>query len=133
MLRLNRLISDINGAKTPFVVLILTAISLTLMEYIFIPIRFIRFFSGQHHVLIPYAWWILGTLGLWVLLPIGVARWLGFGWREVGLSAKGLLPKLPPYLLLYVVAMFGVMWASSQGSFLEAYPFLRADEIPRWS
>lgn len=133
MIRLNRLIADFDGARTPFVVLILTAVSVTLVEYLFIPVRFGLFFSGPVHVLAPYAWWIFGTILLWVLLPLGVARWLGFAWRDVGLSAKGLLSKVPLYLALYIVAMIGVVWASSQPSFLEAYPFLRAEQTPSWS
>lgn len=142
--------ADLKRERVPLVVLALAAVLLVFAEYYFLPGSFRETFPGLTAeyapallgldsagpwwgALLPFLWWTGGLLLLWVAIPLVAARLLGFHLRDLGLSARGLLRKLPIYGVLYLLVMGGVFWASRQQSFLGTYPMLKPHYAPVWS
>lgn len=157
---LQTLRTDFRTNRSPIAVLALAAAVLALVEYLFLPVRFLELFprwsaehapgmtAGSMHralalnpaasespawgVIAPFAWWSLGTFALWAAIPAIGLRLSGWKLADLGLSARGLLSKLWIYALLYAVVIAGVLWASRQESFLQTYPFLRPEQCNGW-
>lgn len=144
---------DMKHERLPLIVLGAAAVLLTLNEYFFLPGSFARWFPdlatrlapgvthGEWHarmeapwwgVLAPWAWWVVGQLSLWVLIPAVIAKLLGFRLRDLGLSTRGVLPKLWIYGVLYLIVMVAVLWASTRDSFTQTYPMLKPWYCETW-
>lgn len=143
-------LDDLKRERVPLVVLVLSAVVLVFAEYFFLPGSFRETFPETTAkyapgligleatgpwwgALLPFLWWTGGLLLLWVAIPAIAARLLGFRLADLGLSARGLLRKLPVYGLLYLLVMGGVLWASRQESFLGTYPMLKPQYAATWS
>jgi uncharacterized protein len=144
---------DMKHESLPLIVLGAAAVLLTLNEYLFLPGAFVRWFPGLADqlapgvtngewaagmqapwwgVLAPWVWWVLGQFALWVIAPAVIAKLSGFRLRDLGLSAKGLLPKLWIYGVLYAIVMLGVLWASTRESFTQQYPMIKPWYCETW-
>jgi membrane protease YdiL (CAAX protease family) len=144
---------DARQERLPLVVLAASAVLLTLNEYFFLPGSFISHFpnaagrlcpgvalgswaSGMEApwwgVLAPWAWWVLGQAVLWVCIPALIARLFGFRLRDLGLTARGVLPKLWIYGVLYLIVMVGVVWASTRENFTHMYPMIKPWYCETW-
>jgi membrane protease YdiL (CAAX protease family) len=148
---------DVKDWRIPLIVLAFTAVALTLVEYLFLPGSFVRFFPsltkqyapGAWHgswaaaplgaqapwwgVLVPWAWWIGGTFTLWMIVPCALASLLGFDMRKLGLGFAGLLGKLWIYGLLLAIVVIGAWWASTRESFTQVYPFVKPRFCEQWT
>jgi len=106
------------------------AVALTLMEYIFRPEFFMRHFpngSRAYQGLFPHLWWALGSIVLYLPIPMLIARF-GFGHR---LRDYGWLIDVPRRTwLLYGAMLLAVLplvfYAASRPEFRAVYPFYRA-------
>jgi membrane protease YdiL (CAAX protease family) len=139
-------------------ILVLAAVVLAVAEYLLIPIRFPALFpeilertapgvwygAASHALaagldgtwwgpLAPFAWWSLGLVVAWILVPLAWARYLGFAPRDLGWRWGGLDSKLWLYGALFVPVGLAVTWAATRPSFLATYPMLRPDQIVHWS
>lgn len=139
-------------------VLLLTAVSLTLAEYLFIPIRFPALFSDQLQrlapgvwhdsaeralaagelgrwwgPLLPFVWWSGGLALVWIAAPSVLAGRLGFSAVGLGWGLRGLRSKIWIYALLLLPVELGIVWASRQPGFLATYPMLRPEQLIWWS
>jgi hypothetical protein len=71
-----------------------------------------------------YLWWGLSSLGLRLLLPVGIIVWvLKRRPVEFGYRFRGIKKHLPWYLAMYAVMLPLLFWASSFESFRTFYPF----------
>jgi membrane protease YdiL (CAAX protease family) len=140
-------------------VLSYVALSLTLVEFVFLSSRtaewfpaFIRThapgwaygnfdaaqFAGVRErgpwwgALVPQAWFVGGTFLLCVVVPLIGARTAGYRFVDLGLSPRGFLGKAWLYGLLFFVMVPGVYWASTQERFLLTYPFLKPWHCASW-
>lgn len=143
---------------TASAILLLAAVVLTLAEYLLIPLRFPTLFpellerlapgvwygsaqlASTHGAsgpwwgpLAPFAWWSLGLVLLWIVLPSLAARRLGFRSGELGWRIADLGSKLWLYALLYLPVALAVLWAARRPDFLATYPMLRPDQALSWS
>lgn len=150
------LLRDLRRERLAVVVLVVAAVVLTLVEYLFLAGSFTELFPGVTReyapgiwhggwanvpdgtrapwwgVLVPYVWWVAGMGVLWVALPCAATRPFGFGARDLGLRVKGLAGKLWVYGLLYMIVLVGVVWAGTQEGFTRTYPMLRPQTAPSW-
>ncbi|MBK8207323.1 MAG: CPBP family intramembrane metalloprotease [Planctomycetes bacterium] len=148
---------DAKDWRVPLIVLAFTAVALTLVEYLFLSGSFVQFFPGltQQYapgvwygswsatpagtqapwwgVFAPWAWWVGGTVTLWVIAPWALAALLGFDARKLGLGGGGLFSKLWIYALLLAIVMIGVWWASTRESFTQVYPFVKPRYCQEWT
>ena len=124
---------DLKAEATPFVVMAVSAASLIAVKYLVMPVWFHERFSEVFQPLSAYVWWAGVYVLAWFALPLVIGGWRGFAASELGLSPKGLAPKLWMYGVLYLVAMIFVGLASSRPAFLQMYPFLRAGDMVTWS
>lgn len=147
-----------SSAWAPTSILLLAVAVLTLAEYLLIPLRFPSRFPtlleqvapgvwygtaeaararGASGVwwgqLLPFAWWSLGLVLLWILVPMLWARHLGITARDLGWKLGGLGSKLWIYALLYLPVGVAVTWAARRPDFLATYPMLRPDQAEHWS
>ena len=127
------LVHDLRSESTPFIVLTVAAISLIFTKYLVMPVWFHENLPEGVRPLSTFMWWAGVYVLAWLVLPLGVAAWRGVGRRELGLSPKGLAPKLWAYGVLYLIALAFVALAAMQPSFIDMYPFIRADQVPAWS
>jgi len=119
-----------SGMKRAAFMLVYAAVALTLMEYIFRPETFVRLFpqwSGTDFGLYPHLWWALGSIVLYLPVPMLIVRF-GFGHK---LHDYGWRIDLPlKHWLLYggmlLVMLPIVFYAASRPSFQAVYPFFRA-------
>lgn len=132
-LRFADLAGDLKSESVPFVVLIVAALALAAVNYLQAPLWFHEGFPEAVRPLSPFVWWAGVHALTWVVLPIAVARRLGFGLQALGLGAAGLSSKLWMYAVLYLVSLVFIAVAAMQPSFLDTYPFLRPDEASVWS
>jgi membrane protease YdiL (CAAX protease family) len=139
-------------------ILTLAALVLALAEYLLIPVRFASLFPevlrrdapaiwyGNVETAIangatgtwwgplaPFAWWILGLLFIWLLVPLLWSRRLGFIAGDLGFRLGGLRRKFGVYALLFVPVALGILWASRRADFLDTYPLLRPEHVTHWS
>ena len=135
-------------------VFLLAAVTLTLAEYLFIPIRFPGLFpqltrsfapgiwygsadramvAGEVGTwwgpLLPFLWWSAGLLVAWVAAPMALAKRLGFSAADLGWSVQGLRSKLWVYGVLLIPVLVGVVWAAGRPGFLATYPMLRPESL----
>lgn len=109
--------------------LVYAAVVLTLLEYTFRPAFFIRHFpdaSAAYAGLLPHLWWALGSIALYLPVPMLIIRF-GFGQR---LRDYGWCIDLPArYWLLYGAMLLTVLplvfYAASRPEFRAVYPFFR--------
>ena len=151
---LNAALRDLKRERLPMTVLVVTAVVLALVEYLFLPSRFGELFPatletyapGITHnrwpagsdapwwgVLLPFLWWCGGLVALCVALPMGVTKLFGMRVRDMGLSVHGLLPKLWIYGAMFAIVLVGVWWASTQPGFTNMYPMLKPWYWASWS
>jgi len=117
------------GSRRVALMLVYTAVALTLMEFTFRPGFFIRHFpdaSAIHSGLLPHMWWALGSIVLYLPVPMLIIRF-GFGHP---LQDYGWRVDLPGrYWLLYgamlLVVLPLVFYAASRPEFRAVYPFYR--------
>ena len=148
---------DLRANARPFAVLLYVAVALTVSEYIFWAGRFNVLFpqaardyapawyygsfdlAAQNGVagrgpwwgvLLPQAWWSVGTFVVWVIIPLIATRLAGV--REIGLSPRGLAGKIWIYGVSFLVMLPVVVWASTRAGFLQTYPFLKPWYSANW-
>lgn len=150
---LDALARDARTERLPLVVLAASAVLLTLNEYFFLPGALITYFPDAANrlcpgvalgnwaegmqapwwgVLAPWAWWALGQTVLWVIVPAVIARLFGFRLHDLGLTTRGVLPKLWIYGVLYLIVMVAVVWASTRENFTQTYPMLKPWYCETW-
>ena len=149
--------TDLKRWRVPLVVLALSALVISLVEYWFLSGAYTKNFPewnkayspGVYYgawkrvppgteapwwgVLGPWAWWVGGTFALWVIVPMVAARVLGFRPLELGLRWGGLLRKAWIYGVFFLIVMVGVWWASTQEGFTRMYPMLKPWFCERWT
>lgn len=82
--------------------------------------------SGSRPALAPYAHWGLASVVLRVLIPFAIILFAfreplaSYGWR-----CRGTLKHAPLYVALYLLMLPLILWASTQGSFQQKYPFYK--------
>jgi membrane protease YdiL (CAAX protease family) len=148
---------DAKAWRVPLVVLAYAAVALTLVEYLFLSSSFVNTFPDLTRQyapgvfygswsrapagttapwwgpLLPWAWWIGGTFALWVVAAWAVAAVMGFKPRDLGLRVAGLMDKLWIYIVLLVIVLVGVYWASTREGFTNTYPFVKPRYCETWS
>jgi len=106
------------------------AVALTLLEFVFRPEFFVRHFpqwSGIGYGLYPHLWWALGSILLYLPIPMLIVRFgfrqplAAFGWRFRVPLNHGFL-----YVAMLIIMMPIVFHAASRPAFQEVYPFYRA-------
>ncbi|MDH3289077.1 MAG: CPBP family intramembrane metalloprotease [Betaproteobacteria bacterium] len=112
------------------IMLVYTAVALTLMEFVFRPEFFNRNFPqwvAPHMGLYPHLWWALGTITLYLPIPMLIVRF-GFGQRlrEYGWRLDVPLRHWVLYGVMLLAMMPLVFYAASRPEFLAVYPFFRA-------
>jgi uncharacterized protein len=141
--------ADLKRWREPLFVLVLAAVLLTLVEYLFLSRSFVQFFPEltQRYApgvwygswdaaprgtqapwwgpMTPWLWWAGGTFLLWVIVPCCFALLARKRIIDFGLSIRGALPKWWVYLLLFGIVMIGVFWAAHQPGFTSTYPFVK--------
>ncbi|MGI9286306.1 MAG: CPBP family intramembrane glutamic endopeptidase [Pseudomonadales bacterium] len=147
---------DLKREHVTAVVLVTTAVMVTVIEYFFLPESLRELFpqivqkyapgvwygswastpvgsiAPWWGVFAPWAWWMTGMLVFWVAVPMVCAKSMGFYLRDLGLSMRGLLPKLWIYGLLYLIVLVGIWWASKQQGFTNTYPMLKPWYNENW-
>lgn len=82
---------------------------------------------GSHADIAPYVHWGLASIVLRVLVPFAI---IAFAFREplrdYGWKWRGLGAHLPLYAGLFLLMLPLLVWASTQASFQQKYPFYRA-------
>lgn len=79
---------------------------------------------GPYPDMLPYVYWGLTSIVLRVLVPaLVIVLVFREPLRDWGFRLSGQLKKAPIYLGLYVFMLPFLLWAASQGSFQERYPF----------
>lgn len=74
--------------------------------------------------LLPYAYWAAACMVIRVIVPvILIALVMRERLADYGFTWKGSARHIPIYTALFVVMLPFLYWASTQGSFLEKYPF----------
>lgn len=109
--------------------LVYAAVVLTLMEHTFRPVFFVRNFPAESTAyagLFPHLWWALGSIVLYLPVPMLIVRW-GFGHR---LRDYGWSIHVPGrYWLLYAAMLLVVLplafYAAGRPEFRAVYPFYR--------
>jgi uncharacterized protein len=124
--------ADWRANQSTIVLLAYVAVAVSLVEFIFLPFRLRQWWQG-HDLLAPQAWWTGGTVLLWVVLPLIVARWRGLKPMQLGLAIKPLRDSLWIYGLLFVLMLPALFWASTQASFLATYPLIRPQHPAQWT
>ena len=118
------------AARRMAFMLVYAAVALTLMEYVVRPEFFLRHFpehSSAHLGLYPHLWWAVGSILLYLPVPMLIARF-AFGHR---LRDYGWHMDVPlKHWLLYggmLLAMLPLVFhASTRPDFQAVYPFYRA-------
>lgn len=110
--------------------LVYCAVILCLMEYFFIPPRAEAWLHGQG----LFGWgvpslqagliWAASCLLGFFFIPVILTRAFGNALADYGFSIKGFLRSLPIYLLLYLLVIPLIYFASLQQHFAEVYPFV---------
>lgn len=81
---------------------------------------------GPHADLAPYVHWGAASIVLRVLVPFAIIAWLfREPLREYGWKWRGLARHIPTYAGLYLLMLPLLVWASTQASFQQKYPFYR--------
>lgn len=81
---------------------------------------------GEHASMAPFMHWGVSSIVLRVLIPFAVILFLfreplsAYGWRW-----RGTLKHAPVYIGLYLLMLPLILWASTQASFLQKYPFYK--------
>lgn len=81
---------------------------------------------GERADLAPYAHWGFASIVLRILVPFAIIRWAfrerlaDYGWRW-----RGVAKHIPLYVALYLFMVPLIVWASTQASFQQKYPFYR--------
>jgi len=119
-----------SAARRAALMLVYTAVALTLMEYVFHPAFFVRHFpqwSGAHLGLYPHLWWALGSILLYLPIPMLIVR-LGFGHalRDYGWRFKVPMKHWLLYVGMLLVMLPVVFLAAIRPDFQAVYPFYRA-------
>lgn len=117
------------ASRRAAIMLLYTAVVLTLLEYTFRPAFFVRHFPDQSAAyagLFAHMWWALGSIALYLPVPMLIIRF-GFGHR---LRDYGWCIHLPRrYWLLYGLMLLAVLplvfYAASRPEFRAVYPFYR--------
>lgn len=150
--------ADPAAQRAAWAILLLGAVVLVLAEYGLIPLRFPGLFPGLLErlapgvwhgsaelarargaegvwwgPLVPFAWWSLGLLLVWILVPLAWARRLGFSAADLGWRVGDLASKLWLYALLYLPVGAAVAWAARRPGFLATYPMLRPEQVLDWT
>jgi membrane protease YdiL (CAAX protease family) len=111
------------------VVLLATALSLTIQEYVGGADRYERWFpydGGEYWELMSFVWWTGWRVIGYVLIPIAVVLCLpGERLRDYHVSVRGFWRHLWIYALMFVAFSPVVIIASLSDSFRETYPFYR--------
>jgi len=92
-----------------------------------------HFFSGPMHAWANHTFWNAQSMMLY--FPILLAFWLLFDRRQTGtgfygLSFRGFDPW--PYMVMLLIVLPGIIWASYQQDFLQAYPTYKAGSAERY-
>jgi hypothetical protein len=81
---------------------------------------------GPHAAMAPFAHWGVTSIVLRVLIPFAVILFVfreplaNYGWRW-----RGTLKHAPLYVALFLLMVPLIIWASTQGSFQQKYPFYK--------
>ncbi len=81
---------------------------------------------GQHADMAPYAHWAVSSIVWRILIPIALIVFLfrespaDYGWRW-----RGTLRHAPMYVVLYLLMTPLIIWAATQPSFQQKYPFYK--------
>ena len=81
---------------------------------------------GSHAAMAPFVHWGVASIVLRVLIPFAIILFVfreplaNYGWRW-----RGTLPHAPTYAGLYLLMLPLIIWASTQASFQQKYPFYR--------
>ncbi len=112
------------------ITLVYTAVALTILEFVFRPEFFSRHFpqwSTPHGGLYPHLWWALGSIALYLPIPMLIVRF-GYGQRirDYGWRFDVPLRHWALYGAMLLVMMPIVFYAANRPDFLAVYPFYRA-------
>lgn len=131
---LNRILPSPHGpmdaaARRIAIMLLYTAVALTLMEFVFRPDFFNRNFpqwTTPHMGLYPHLWWALGTIILYLPIPMLIVRF-GFGQRprDYGWRFDVRLRHWLLYGVMLLAVLPLVFYAANRPEFLAVYPFFR--------
>jgi membrane protease YdiL (CAAX protease family) len=112
-------------------VLLTVAIVLTVQEYIGDRGFYERLWppsrmdADPYWELRGYAWWAGWRVGGYILLPLATILMLGDRVRDYHLSARGFIPHLRTYAILFAIVLPAVYLASRTHAFRATYPFYR--------
>lgn len=81
---------------------------------------------GAHADMAPFVHWGVASIVLRVLVPFAIITFLfREPLREYGWRWRGLARHVPTYVALYLLMLPLLVWASTQASFQQKYPFYR--------
>ena len=126
------IIADVRVEGSVFLVLGVSALVLTLSEYLITPIAFERLFPADDDPLRPWIWASAGKLLLWGIVPYALARRLGFSPTDIGLGLGTLRRRFWLFVLLYLFMLIPLFWAASQPSFQDTYPYIWTLDPRAW-
>lgn len=118
--------------RAGFAVLAYAALSVVIVAHLSTPRWLPGMLPPDRAPLAPFITWVAALAVLWGVLPLIVARALGFGPRRLGLGLGELRGFRAAYGVLYLVALAGVLVATTQPAFLRAYPMVERDPVS-WS
>jgi membrane protease YdiL (CAAX protease family) len=118
----------------PIVVLVVTALSLTMQEYVGDRDTFARWFPANpnvswiksNHDLMSFAWWSGWRFIGYVIVPsIVILLMPGERFRDYGFSVKGFSKHVWIYVALYLAVLPLVVFVSFTHPFQQTYPFYK--------
>lgn len=122
---------DRNHEKSAQVILVYTAIALTLIEYWFHPAHIEAWLNNQDismwmaPSLKAGILWSIACFTFYFLGPFIYLKTQGWTVKELGLNPAGFLKHIKVYLFLFALMLPVIYLASTQPSFKLTYPFIR--------
>ena len=127
------ILADLRPESRAFLVLCVAACGLATTDHIFTTDAFREWFPGVRQPVAPWAWWVGGQVVFWIIVPLLVARRLGFGPVRLGFGLGTLREKIGIYALLYVLMLIPLFVAALQESFLLRYPLYSPPTRADWT
>jgi hypothetical protein len=108
------------------VILTYVPIALAVLEYFFVSPRSAEAFAfirNSRWAVLPFLWYNLGCLVFMLAFPMAIAWLFGdLSPRESGLKVRGTLRDAPVYVVLFLLCLPMIVWASRQSGFAATYP-----------
>jgi hypothetical protein len=113
--------------RVAFAILTYAALSLVVVAHLRVPRWLPAMLPPERAPLAPFILWVPALAVMWGLLPVIVARALGFGPLALGLGLGRLRGYWPAYGVVYLVALAVVLIATTQPAFTRTYPLVQRD------